>query len=169
MSSASTEMVVLIVPRRGCIVREVVLSTDKDVLSALEWLHCPRCGGHHYDGFDDDPADPSGLAACDEYAALAEHIDDADNSWWLENRLAEAHWHDSTACWSNCKATHSHPCTGGCAATAEAAAIGHAEHEEPCFDQGCGRCPVCAGRMDHDEWFGAACSRSCARSYSDRY
>jgi len=167
MSSASTEIVFLIVPRRGCIIREVVQPTDKDALSALEWLHCPRCGGHHYDGFDDDPADPSGLAACDEYRALAEHIDDADNSWWLANRLAEAHWHDATACWSNCKATHSHPCTGGCTDALGGAA--HDAHEEPCFDRDCKRCPVCAGRMEPHEWSGAACSRSCARAYSHRY
>jgi len=154
----STEIVFLIVPRRGCIVREVVQSTDTDALSAFEWLHCPCCNGHHYD--DDD-------GACDEYAELVEHIDDADNSWWLENRREEAHWHGSTPCWNNCRATHSHPCHGGCSSAATAAE--HAAHEEACFDSDCMRCPVCAGRMEPHEWFGAACSRSCARSYSDRY
>ena len=153
----------LIVPRRGCIVHEVLLSTDKDALSALEWMYCPRCGGHHYDGFDEDPNDPSGLAACEEFRLLAEHFDDADNSWWLENRRDEAHWHDSTPCWSVCKATHTHPCMGGCG-LADDDVHGHAKHEEPCFDSDCRRCPACAGRMDHSEWGGIACSRSCARA-----
>ena len=166
LSPSVEQHVFLIVPRRGCIVSEVVLTTDKDALSALEWLYCPRCGGYHYDGFDENPDDPSGLAACDEYCLLVEHADDEDDSWWRENRLNEAHWHDATPCWTNCKATHSHPCTGGCAPTAEAAALGHAEHEEPCFDSHCGRCPVCSGRMNGD-WGNIACSRSCARAYYD--
>ena len=157
MSSASTEIVILVVPRRGCIVREVVQSTDTDALSAFEWLHCPCCNGHHYD-YDD--------GACDEYATLVEHFDDADNSWWLENRRDDAHWHDSTPCWSNCAATHSHPCMGGCG-MADDDVHGHGKHEEPCFDSDCRRCPVCAGRMDHCEWSGIACSRACARVYSN--
>uniref|UniRef100_A0A6C0KXM3 Uncharacterized protein n=1 Tax=viral metagenome TaxID=1070528 RepID=A0A6C0KXM3_9ZZZZ len=166
MSSTVEQYEFLIVPRRGCIVHEVVLSTDKDTLDFLtSWLYCPRCGGHHYDGFGENPDDPGGLAACDEYHLLVAHFNDEDDSWWRENRKAEAHWHDATPCWANCQATHSHPCTGGCAPTAEAAAVGHAKHEEPCFDDGCKRCPVCAGRMDSTEWFGVACSRSCFRDY----
>jgi hypothetical protein len=176
MSSTVEQYEFLIVPRRGCIVREVVLSTDKDALSALEWLYCPRCGGHHYDGFDENPDDPSGLAACDEYRLLVEHFNDEDDSWWLENRKAEAHWHDATPCWSTCQASHSHPCTGGCVAcwhcsqthsqpcTSGCKSTTEVEHEEPCFDSGCRRCPVCAGRMEEGEWFGQACSRSCFRS-----
>jgi hypothetical protein len=152
-------MVVFIVPRRGVVERELVLSTDKVVLSALEWLYCPQCDGYHYENADDV------TDACTEYVELVAHIDDADDTWWRANRLPEAHWHDEKPCWSNCEASHSHPCTGGCASTMEAAVAGHAEHEAPCHDADCARCPVCAGRMDPREWNGAGCSRSCARAH----
>lgn len=126
------------VPEKGRFIAfcEHNYTLNKDFFDELK---CNTCKGHHC-------AD----VTCEEYADICDHYDDEDEVWWREQYLAFAHWHDSVPCWTYCEASHSHINSNG--------------EEVPCYDTGCKRCPVCAGRMDPGEWGGRGCSRSCAMS-----
>lgn len=126
----------LAAPARG----RYILFCEHDIEKYTEQfkeLHCATCKGNH-----------ATEITCEEFADMCDHIDDEE--WWRASYLPEAHWHDSTPCWTYCAASHSHPGKDG---------------EDPCYDTNCKPCPVCAGRMEPGSWSGYACSRECAVDY----